>query len=227
MPCLRRHQLIRLTEIGWEAVLRRPWDDQAHQCLTHWAAHRLPLVVTRQPTGVVAADSIALGLPAPAQWERRRLALQVPQGSVHSRGEFPLLAELFELLPPGAERPARELLDALAALHSVPHVFGSFGWQAISGLPCVRTTSDLDLLIAVDGLVHADAVARVLHSFCSVGTRLDGELVFGDGSAVAWREWIEWRAGRVRAIMVRRLDAVALQHDIAWCKSAEPAEAGA
>ena len=49
MNSLRRHQLAWLSEAGWAAILARPWDAQARDCLAHWARHRLPLVVTRQP----------------------------------------------------------------------------------------------------------------------------------------------------------------------------------
>ena len=40
--------------------------------------------------------------------------------------------------------------------------------------------------------------------------RLDGELRFPDGAAVAWREWEAWRAGRSRAVLVKRLDGCSL-----------------
>jgi phosphoribosyl-dephospho-CoA transferase len=63
-------------------------------------------------------------------------------------------------------------------------------------------------------------VAQVLLSFDGAAPRLDGELLFGDGAAVAWREWIEWRAGRARAVLVKRLDGVSLQRDATWCERA-------
>lgn len=213
MVPLRRHQLARLTDGGWAEVLRRPWDAQARGCLVHWATHDLPLVVTRQPAEVGAAGAVALGLPAPAQWNRRRLALHVPQAAVRRLHEFPRLANM---QPPAA---------ALAGGCATARVFGSHGWQAITGLTHVRPGSDLDLWIAVDGMAHADAVAQALHACGATHPRLDGEIVFGDGAAVAWREWIEWRAGRVRAVLVKRLEGVALMRDAAWCAPAQPAQA--
>lgn len=224
MARLRRHQLARLTDAGWHTLLQRPWDVQARACLTHWATHRLPLVVTRQSVDAVPDGSIALGLPAPAPWDRRRLALQVPHAAVLGFEEFPALAAVQALLPPSAQRPVRALLDALATAGATAHVFGSYGWHAISGLAHVRPESDLDLWIGVAGIEQADAVAQVLQSFGAARPRLDGELVFGDGASVAWREWIEWRAGRARAVMVKRLDGVALQRDTAWCERAALAE---
>ncbi|MGJ7498537.1 malonate decarboxylase holo-[acyl-carrier-protein] synthase [Variovorax sp. RT4R15] len=220
MVSLRRHQLARLSKSGWAAVLRHPWDEQARDCLAHWALHQLPLVVTRQPAHSAANGWIALGLPTPARWDRRRLALHVPRAAVHCIDEFPRLAEVQALLRPSARDAARELLAGLRACHATARVFGSYGWQAISALDHVRAGSDLDLSVVVEGVAHADAAARCLQSFGAARPRLDGELIFGDGAAVAWREWIEWRAGRARAVMVKRLDGVTLQRDTAWCEHA-------
>ena len=225
MARLRRHQLARLTNAGWSTILLRTLDEQARACLTHWATHRLPLVVTRQSVDAVDDGGIALGLPSPAQWERRRLSLHVPHDAVLRFDEFPRLGEVQGLLPPSAQRPVRELLDALDTGGATAHVFGSYGWQAISGLAHMRPESDLDLWVAVAGIEQADAVAQLLQSFGAARPRLDGELVFGDGASVAWREWNEWRAGRARAVMVKCLDRVALQHDSAWCEHAALTEA--
>lgn len=224
MVRLRRHQLVRLSEAGWTAILARPWDRLARECLTHWATHRLPLVVTRQPINSTDNALIALGLPSPARWDRRRLALQVPRTAVLYFDEFPRLAEVQGLLPPSARRPVRDLLGGLDACHATARVFGSYGWQAISGLDHVRPGSDLDLSVSVDGVAQADAATHALQSFGVARLRLDGELMFCDGVAVAWREWSEWRAGRARTVMVKRLDGVALHRDLAWCERAESAE---
>lgn len=224
MVSLRRHQLVRLSEAGWSAVLLRPWDPQARECLMHWAMHRLPLVVTRQPVAAPADGWIALGLPSPARWDRRRLALQVPRTALLCFDEFPRLAQVQGLLPRAARTAVRELLGGLDACGAAARVFGSYGWQAISGLDHVRPGSDLDLWISVDDASHADAVTHALRSFGAARPRLDGELVFDGGAAVAWREWAAWRAGRARAVMVKRLNDVALKRDTAWCERAGLAE---
>src|SRR6478735_2426556 len=114
MELLRRHRLARLSSEGWATVLDRPWDAQARECLAHWAAHQLPLVVTRQPLDAGACGLIAMGLPAPTRWARRRLALQVPRSSVMGFEEFPLLADVMPLLPLPARVAAGKLQAALA-----------------------------------------------------------------------------------------------------------------
>jgi phosphoribosyl-dephospho-CoA transferase len=216
MATLRRHQLARLSDAGWSSVLARPWDAQARDCLAHWAAHRLPLVVTRQPADAGATDVIALGLAAPARWGRRRLALQLPRRALLYFDEFPQLADVQKLLPGSARAAVRKLVCGLTDCRATARVFGSHGWQALSGLDHLHPGSDLDLWVSVDDAAHADAVTRLLQSFAASSPRLDGEIVFGDGTAVAWREWADWRSGRARAVMVRGLTGVALLRDAAW-----------
>ncbi len=208
MP-LRRHQLAHLSADGWAAVLARGWDIEAQACLDHWALHRLPLVVTRQPAPG-AGTGIALGLPAPAQWSRRRLTLQVPCTAIVCFGEFPTASEVMALLPRGARPAWRMLMGALAACHAPARIYGSYGWQSLSELRYLRATSDLDLWIAIDDAVHADVVGSRLQDFAAKHPRLDGELVFGDGSAVHWREWMAWRAGQTRSVLVRHVSGAAL-----------------
>ena len=186
MDALRRHRLVRLSRDGWASVLARVWDAPARHCLAHWAAHGLPLVVTRQSPG--ASDLIALGLPAPTRWERRRIALHVARGSVSCFEEFPDVAEVLWLLPPPARAAARRLQDGLGACGAQARIYGSYGWQVLSGLDHVRPGSDLDVWVHVEDAAQADEVAHRLSHWAVEHPRLDGELMFPDGSAVAWRE---------------------------------------
>ena len=154
---LRRQQLVRLSGDGWTQVLEAPWDAGARACLALWAARGLPLVVTRQPPG--HEETLALGLPAPARFRRRRLALAVAPSHVMFLDEFPLADAVTRLLPRPLAMPWRALLAAV-------------DWD---------------------------------------GPRLDGELLFPDGAAIAWREWQAWRQGRAPQVLVKRLRGVALE----------------
>jgi phosphoribosyl-dephospho-CoA transferase len=207
---LHRHQLAWLTPAGWARIRRREWDAVAAECLDHWAEQRLPLVVTRQPAGVVGADAIAMGLPAPGRWERRRIALSVARAEVLYFDEFPRAEQVVKLLPEAARAPWRHLSTAVAACGAVARVHGSYGWRFISGLDHERPSSDIDAWIAVSDVDQADAVTRLLQSFEGVHPRLDGELVFDDGSAVAWREWRRWRSEATNALLVKRLEGSSL-----------------
>ncbi|WP_326535749.1 malonate decarboxylase holo-[acyl-carrier-protein] synthase [Pseudorhodoferax sp.] len=213
MTTLHRHQLVRLTEAGWRHVLAGAWDAQAQACLAHWAQQRLPLVVTRQRPQ--ADGAIGLGLPAPNRWECRRIALAVPKEHIARFDTFPPASALAPLLGTAQRRPWRALCGGLSACGVAARVYGSHGWQLLTGLDHLRPGSDIDLHIAVDGPAQADAVAVLLQSW-SDGLRLDGELVFAGDRAVAWREWLAWRAGRAARVLVKRLDGVALADAPFW-----------
>lgn len=218
MDPLRRHRLAFVSDAGWVGVLERPWDPQARDCLAHWSRQRLPLVVTRQPVdaGAVIAP-LALGLPAPGRWGRRRLALQMPRECVARFGEFPGLADVVTSLPAAVREAAAEVARALSACGATAHVYGSFGWQCLTGLDHVRPESDLDLWVPVEDAAHADLVGERFRRCTLNRPRLDGELVFADGAAVAWREWLAWRAGRTRALLVKRVTGAELRCDAARC----------
>ncbi|MFL6628857.1 MAG: malonate decarboxylase holo-[acyl-carrier-protein] synthase [Burkholderiaceae bacterium] len=206
---LRRQQLLRLTPEGWARVLAAPCEDAARECLALWAAHGWPLVVTRQPAPAGAA--IAVGLPAPARFGRRRIALSVAPGDVMFLDEFPRAEAVTRLLPREEVAAWRALVAKLASNGCRARVHGGFGWQSITRLPYVHADSDLDLLLPVGAAAHADEIVRLLAGATWNGPRLDGELLFPDGAAIAWREWRDHRQGRASRVLVKRLHGVALE----------------
>jgi len=215
MPPLRRHQLAHLSAAGWSEVLSRRWDATARECLHRWAQRRLPLVVTQQQPAMSDGDTVALGLPAPQAWERRRIALQVPRSTIAWLDEFPRATDALRLLPARARPPVRASLESVASLGVQARVYGSHGWQLISGERYLHADSDLDLWMTVEDPLQADAVAHRLQSMSLARPRIDGELVFVDGTAVAWREWATWRAGRARGLLVKRLSGATIEHRLA------------
>ena len=206
---LHRQQLVRLSGPGWAHVLESPWDADARACLALWAGRGLPLVVTRQPPS--CGDALATGLPAPARFRRRRLAVAVAPGDVLFLDAFPLADAAARLLPRSLAATWRSLVAALAASDCAARVYGGYGWQALTRLAYVHAQSDLDLLLPVGSDAQADEVARTLASAAWDGPRLDGELLFPDGAAVAWREWREHRQGRAARVLIKRLHGVALE----------------
>jgi len=206
---LERHRLVWLCDAGWHELLAQAPDAAARPCLAHWAKEHLPLVVTRQSPD---DRQLAVGLAAPARWGRRKLALRVAHEHVLYSGSFPTAADIAPLLPAPARAIWRELCGQLQALGLNPRVHGSHGWQKLTGLRYLRATSDIDLHVAIDDEAGADHVAMLLQAGeLPGGPRLDGELLFPDGAAIAWREWLQLREGRVREVLVKRLGGVALE----------------
>lgn len=206
MVPLHRHQIAWLSADGWRRVLGGSWEGDARECVEHWAERRLPLVVTRQPD-FLSEGHLALGLSSPARWSRRPLLLQVPRSDVAYFDEFPLLGRIAPQLPGAARASAITLAESLAREGIAARAYGSFGWQAMTGLAYTRAGSDLDLWMNVSGTDEADAAVRCLAQWSS-SVRLDGELVFAGETAVAWREWQAWREGRTRGLLVKRLHGV-------------------
>ncbi len=201
-----RNQLVWLSEAAWQQQLARPWDAQASSILAHWHSAHLPLVVCRQRVAE-SPQTISLGLPAPLQWERRKLALEVVAADIARIGDFPLLNA--GLLAPTDAAALENFLHHLAVLQVPARVYGSYGWQVLTGLPCVRDRSDLDLSIPVPDLDTAGQVVwllRGLHLAC----RVDGELLFPDGQAVAWREYAQLIGGKAQQVLVKHRSGVHL-----------------
>jgi len=210
MAALRRQQLVRLSGAGWSRALDAPWDAGARAFLDVWAGRGLPLVVTRQPPA--DDDRVSIGLPAPARFRRRRLALRIAPSDILRFDEFPPAEAATRLLPRTLPTAWRALLASLAACGCAPRVYGGYGWQALTRLAYVHADSDLDLLLPVGSAAQADAVGRLLGDpLAWPGPRLDGELLFPDGAAIAWREWVAHREGRAAQVLVKRLRGVALE----------------
>lgn len=219
----RRHQLVWVDEFGWYRILAASpelagYDAQVQGCLELWAERRWPLVVTRQADLAAAGPTVplALGLPAPACWGRRRIAVEVPANAVCRRGEFPLAAEAGPMLPAEAQGSWAALCAEFERLGLVARVYGSYGWQQLTGLDHLHPGSDIDLLIPVADAPLADAACALLQRAAPAVPRIDGELSFPDGASVAWREWVRWRAGETARILVKRIDGAALVDAPCW-----------
>ena len=150
---------------------------------------------------------------------------------------------MVELLPPGLRPAAMRLDQALAAAGASARVYGSFGWQHLTGLGYLHPGSDLDLLVRVRDAAGADVALAALQEAAAafaphaeppggsrladaaggeipLAPRLDGELAFDDGRAVAWREWATWRDGRARQVLVKTSSGAYLEPDHAVTRAA-------
>ena len=232
MKPLRRHQLVSLDEFGWYRILAAASSSpslshqqspasaaQALDCLEHWAVHRWPLVVTRQPADLPAGMSdtpLALGLSAPARWGHHPIGVSASAHAVVRQDEFPLVADLVPSLPVAAWAGWWTLCEHLARLGVAARVYGSYGWQHLTGLEYVHPHSDLDLLLDVATLAQADRACALLQGAELGPLRIDGELAFEDGASVAWREWLRFRSGQTDRVLVKRIAGMTLEGATAW-----------
>ena len=213
-PALQRNTLVWLSPNGWHAVHAMHWDASAQELLKHWRACRLPWVVARQRPEVTV-NAICLGLPAPQQWDRRRFAASVPTDGIAMQSQFPSLQEVAQSSPWGVGAAA--WLAQGLALKAQVRVYGSYGWQFLTGLPYVRSGSDLDLSVHAHDLHAALQALDWLAQTVPLGEagsggrppsahlplRVDGEIVFPQGEALAWREFQQLRLGQVAQALVK------------------------
>jgi phosphoribosyl-dephospho-CoA transferase len=176
-----RNQWVAISDVAWQRLAATAPDAQARDIVAHWQARCLPVVVCTQPPGL-APGRLAVGLPAPLRWSRRRLALQVALDQVLRQGEFPPLAAVLQ------DEASQALAHALAAQGANTRVYGSHGWQALTGEPYVHAASDIDVQIQVPGFEAARQALPLLQQARLPG-RLDGEFAFPGGQAIAWREF--------------------------------------
>jgi phosphoribosyl-dephospho-CoA transferase len=90
--------------------------------------------------------------------------------------------------------------------------FGSLLWQHQTGLTYQSPSSDLDLLWCVpagfDVLSLVSSIAGVQRG---VSLRIDGEVIFSDGSAVNWQElWSAYLAVDGAKVLAKAMEGVRL-----------------
>jgi phosphoribosyl-dephospho-CoA transferase len=206
MHDLQRNRLAWLTDAAWQQVMARNWDSQAQCILNHWRAHDLPLVLCTQRVRQMP-QTVSLGLPAPTRWDRRKLALEVESHGIQRVAAFPAFETI--ALTAFSDAAMRDFLQQMRALQVSVQVYGSYGWQHLTGLAYVHPASDLDVIAPVPDMACATMVVRALHAL-RLPIRVDGELTFSGGQAIAWREYLQWIDGKVKHVLLKSRNAVQL-----------------
>lgn len=183
---MRRHDLVYLRR---DAAFTTPCaaaGDPLWQAARDWIAAGRPLVAARQPAG---DGPLALGLALPLAQQRKRLSIQVDRGAVAGNCPPLPLGRCLSRLP-GAQAETLRRLDAgAAACGARLGVFGSLAWETLSGEAYRHAESDIDLICEVATPAQFDALLALLQQAADeLPCRLDGELRFPGGQAVAWRE---------------------------------------
>lgn len=203
-----RHTLVWLTMPGWDAA-RAVASTAHHAALAMWQQHDWPVVVRRTDVDTTP-HQLDLGLPLPPDavtGNKLRIALRVSRE--HVDRSAPPLALAAASHAAGAWRSQLDHLRHDAGECDL-RVFGSLAMQALTGLPYVRPTSDIDLLLRPASQRQLDTVLALLGRHADT-LPLDGEIVFPGGRAVAWKEWLQARATAAK-VLVKQLERVSLQN---------------
>jgi phosphoribosyl-dephospho-CoA transferase len=210
-PRWRRHDLLHVTPDAWASALSRSPSAIDLPLVRDWADRGWPVIVRRRDT---AEESllVPIGVPLPPQAGKRRVALLLQADGVKRHSSPPLLDEAAR----AAHSAWQSTIDALVALGRrtgvEPRAFGSLLWQHLTGLTYLSPSSDIDLLWPVPasfdissllfGIAEAQRHARL---------RIDGEILFPDGSGVNWRElWSALGAKDRATVLAKTMEGVRL-----------------
>jgi phosphoribosyl-dephospho-CoA transferase len=184
-PPLARHTLVWLrADADWQCLA--PGADGR---LRAWFAEGHPAIVARRDGGV-ADGLLRLGVPLPPAEHKQRIGLLVARTQLQRQAPPPTLEAVIAHAPANWQAALSALLQDAHELGIAPRVFGSFAWQALTGLAYVHADSDLDLLWPAATPEQADAVVgRVRRWEQRHALRVDGELLLPDAGAVNWREY--------------------------------------
>lgn len=167
--------------------------------LQDWAAAGRPFV---QRAGLAEPGKVLLGWCQPPDGGPRRHGFSAPADAIRRRARPPRLSEAADAAPDNWRPLIDRLLAEEARRHLELRVYGSLAWSALTGLSYLRPQSDLDLLIGeTRGGPGREGLAFLRAFEAHVAPRVDGEIVFSSGDAVAWREILS----APREVLVRGL----------------------
>lgn len=206
---MRRHDLVYLDRDAVFATPCAETGDSFWLAARDWIAAGRPLVAARQPAG---DGLLLLGLSLPLKQQRKRLTIHVDRRAVAGI-EAPLAVDrCCSRLPIAEAEVLRRLAERAAACSARLGVFGSLAWEALSGEDYRHAESDIDLICDVETLPQFDAMLTALQQAAGqLSCRLDGEIRFPDGNAVAWREMAAQRENPAALVLVKGPQEVGLR----------------
>jgi phosphoribosyl-dephospho-CoA transferase len=202
---ISRHDFIWVNKHSQKDVAERIAAPDLGAIVRDWLAAARPLIVRQQTERRSATGNrVDVGLPLPPRQGKRRIALTICSREINRVASPPALAAAIPCLPARWRVPVTRLCRAGEELGIDLRVFGAVAWQALTALPYLTSMSDLDLLWRpADRLQLERGVALLQRWELANGLHADGEIVFGDDLAVAWREWL--RRDQQRCVLVKQI----------------------
>jgi phosphoribosyl-dephospho-CoA transferase len=187
-PIPRRHDLVFVSPAAWRSLVKRRDDLAGEPLVAGWVDCGWPLIARRHAAD--EAGGLALGLPLPPSFGKRRFSALMRPDAISSHTPPPSLRAAIGVAPE-CWRPSLEQVVALAEGYSMEaRVFGSLAWRLLTGLDYLTAGSDLDILLPLSpGVDVARLIAELAEIDAGAPMRLDGELLRDDGAGVNWREF--------------------------------------
>lgn len=167
-----------------------------------WIRASRPLVVANQ-RGVDTAQ-IRLGFTVPGADARQRVGLLVPRATIVRAERALCLTETIDRAPPDWRALMRSVASLSAECGVTSRVFGSLAAQLASGEPCLKPSSDIDVLFECGADTRLDDLLAGLRELGDGFPRVDGEVLLASGWAIAWRELSRARAAGKSAKVLAR-----------------------
>jgi phosphoribosyl-dephospho-CoA transferase len=203
MTVFRRHALV------WLSQAPIADEDQERARVERWHAEGRPFMVCRRRDD---RGDISLGFCTTddrfPDVRPRRVGAHGLARHIVKMDRPPALREVACCGPAEAHADAFVHLTEGAARAGIElRVFGSWMWQALTGEPHVRPTSDIDLLVDVSSQGEAAIAAAFLGDVeTKLPFKLDGELSFPGLGEVHWREY----RGDAPEILLKSIDSMRL-----------------
>ena len=203
---LKRHDLVWFDATGHDAGISAA-DPADVDIVCQWIARERPLIAARRPADT-PVDRCALGLPLPPHKGKRRIALLARTAAVRKVRSPPTLERVMTTAPTRYRGPLRMLESRSRDAGIRFRVFGSLAWQFLTGETYVSPDTDLDLLWKPASLTELRRGLDILSDWERTSPiRADGEIVFPDGTGVAWREL----AAEPRTVLVKGTGGVGMR----------------
>ena len=119
------------------------------------------------------------------------------------------LEALIPQLPKAIQKHTQDFIDRCSNLGCDIHVYGSFANQYFTGLPFVRPSSDLDILIITHNnnisqiLLEIEAFNQIAKSI--IGLKVDGEIRLQGGNDISFNELIYAIMFDIPTVLVKTL----------------------
>ncbi|MEO6918515.1 MAG: malonate decarboxylase holo-[acyl-carrier-protein] synthase [Collimonas sp.] len=205
-----RHSLVWLSASGWQQAAQTVAADH-RITLARWQQADWPLVLRRRETDTPDHElCLGLALPPDGNGDKTRIPLRAQRAEIQRIEEPLTLQKALAHMPSGWSGP----LHAFAGdcLHSgiTLRIYGSWAWQILTQQNYVTASSDIDLLFT-PGSAPEFSRGMALLAQHAARLPLDGEVIFPDGQAVAWKEcWQALHASSQPRVLVKTQASVQL-----------------
>jgi phosphoribosyl-dephospho-CoA transferase len=219
VPEFERHMLVWLDDAGWKAA-QATEEPQHKAAFRLWQIQSWPVIVRRADADA-APDEICLGLPLPPDedsGQKVRISLRAHAAHIKKSAPAMALASVLRSSPSTWRAHLAALERDAAGLHL--RAYGSLAMEAITELPYVSETSDVDILFHPASRRQLEDGVALLARYAAL-LPLDGEIVFPGGAAVSWKEW-RMAVANPAKVIVKEMGAVRLADTASLLALLEP-----